>query len=196
MCTEVNMQWTTGDAALDHHLMLNNSLVQIGGPEKGRWVNGTGTNQSPSQNHLVAMQPELHHPSQPHLAQMGLELSSHSELQAASEDDVSANVGDACAGEVIFGKSSSGAHVQERSQFDILQRPDVAHGCEPSRHLQTRNTCHTAGNVSLGDVSSHVCEAHVDEQRKLDSRSSTACCQQVKNTGDKWHYIGGSTVEL
>ena len=36
--SEVNLLWSTGNVALDHYLMptMNNSLIQIGGPEKGK----------------------------------------------------------------------------------------------------------------------------------------------------------------
>ena len=93
--SEVNLVWSTGNVALDHYLMPtmnNNSLIQIGGPEKGQCGTRTEANSARSCHEAPALTSQF---SQQPKQQWEQELSSHHLELDASEVDVPVdNTGD------------------------------------------------------------------------------------------------------
>ena len=177
------MLWSTGNVALDQHLMptMNkNSLIQIGGPEKGQC--GMRAEASLNQNHHAAPA-HLSLFSLPPKPQLKQELPYlYPELDASVGDvsldtvgDVSLDtVGDvsldemkACSlASVDVGDSSLG-----RSGSQLTH--DASLECEPSL-LQPWKTLHHTADNSLGVCEpSRVYGGHVGEERTSDSRNST-----------------------
>ena len=131
------MRWSTRNVALDHYLMLtmnNNSLTQIGGPEKGQC--GIRAEASSAHNH--------HEASLPPKQQLELELPYHWHELNATVSDVFLDEGkmkDCAQASVNAGSSSL-----RRSGSQLTH--DVSPECEPSL-LQPWKTLHRTVDNSL-----------------------------------------------
>ena len=144
--------WSTEKVTLDRYLiptMSNNSLIQIGGPEKGQCGMRAEASSTHNRHETPALPSLSSLPPKPKLEQ---EFSSHRLELDANEVDVPV----CSAGNVpLIDKGF------DQALSDNRWRPYASIGCEP--------------NITWLAVFHPAMNPHVDEQRTFDNQSSIAC---------------------